>query len=353
MLCFLIVLACQRGTHHAPDTAPADSSQLPSDTGANDTARDSSSANDTSADTATDTAGDTASDTSDTAADTSDTATDTSSDTGAPADPWTTCDSYARPTARGRVEDGTLDEISGIAVSRQNPGVLWVHEDSGNPAVLTALDTSGRTVATLTLDGATNVDWEDLAIGPCIDTGDAWCIVVGDIGDNGATGRTLSIYTVVEPVLDSATDIVATPTRHDFGYPDAAEDAEALAILPDGTPVLVTKRNDATAGVYTLEAGADTLTWQAELATGAAWEGLTAMATAADLSPDGTRLLVRSYLHLQEFEVDDLTAPVLRGELSAALEVQGEAVAYDPVDGGFWQVAEGSGAVLYRAECAP
>ena len=122
MLCILIVLACQRGTHLAPDTAPADSSHLPSDTGANDTARDSSSASDTSADTATDTAGDTASDTSDTAVDTSDTsdaATDTSSDTGAPADPWAICESYARPTARGRVEDGALDEISGIAVSRQ------------------------------------------------------------------------------------------------------------------------------------------------------------------------------------------------------------------------------------------
>ena len=158
----LIVLACQRGTHFAPDTAPADSSHTPRDTAANDTSQDTSQ--DTSLDTA-DTSGDDTGDTTDSARDTSepsgdtagDTATDTSGDTGTPADPWLLCESYARPTARGRVADGALDEISGIVVSRQNPGVLWVHEDSGNPAVLTALDTSGRTLATLTLDGATTI----------------------------------------------------------------------------------------------------------------------------------------------------------------------------------------------------
>ena len=342
-----VLLACHHAASRVPDTALPDSA-------VGDTAADIASGNDTATDTSAGTGRDTSSgDTSDTAADTSDTANDTSGDTGPPADPWLLCESYARPTARGRVADGSLDEISGVVVSRQNPGALWVHEDSGNPAVLTALDTSGRTLATLTLDGATNVDWEDLAIGPCVDTSDAWCIVVGDIGDNGATGRTLSLYSVVEPVLDSATDIFATPTRHDFRYPDASEDAEALALLPDGTPMVVTKRDDATAGIYTLERGDDTLTWQADIATGASWEGLSAMATAADLSPDGTRLLVRSYLHLFEFAVDDLATPLLRGELSAALELQGEAVAYDPVEGGFWQVAEGSGAVLYKAECAP
>ncbi len=347
MLCLLLALACQRSTHLPPDSATADSSHVTNDADASDTSRDTSvDTSDTSVDTS-------QGDTSDTARDTSDSATDTSTDTGAPADPWTICESYARPTARGRVEDGALDEISGIAVSRQNAGVLWVHEDSGNPNVLTALDTSGRTLATLTLDGATNVDWEDLAIGPCVDTSDPWCIVVGDIGDNGATGRRLALYTIVEPVLDGATDIVASPTRREVEYPDAPEDAEALALLPDGTPVLVSKRSDATAGIYTLEPGASVLTWQSDIATGAAWEGLSAMATAADLTPDGARLLVRSYLHLYEFDVRDLAAPVLRGERSAALEVQGEAVAYDPVDGGFWQVAEGSRATLFKADCAP
>ena len=36
-----------------------------------------------------------------------------------------------------------LKEASGLAISRRNPGILWVHNDGGAP-VLFALDTLGR-----------------------------------------------------------------------------------------------------------------------------------------------------------------------------------------------------------------
>jgi hypothetical protein len=36
-----------------------------------------------------------------------------------------------------------IPEASGLAVSRRDPGLLWSHNDSGNAAVLFALDTAG------------------------------------------------------------------------------------------------------------------------------------------------------------------------------------------------------------------
>ena len=54
-------------------------------------------------------------------------------------------DSSAGPcvVTNGPVMIPDLAESSGLAISRRNPGVLWSHNDSGNAAVLFALDGSG------------------------------------------------------------------------------------------------------------------------------------------------------------------------------------------------------------------
>lgn len=259
------------------------------------------------------------------------------------------CDTYADPVTTGMVADPALDELSGLAVSRLNPGILWTHEDSGGAADLYALDHSGATVATLHLLGVANEDWEDLAIGPC-DAG--WCITVGDIGTLGTDRADFSVLVVPEPTLDGTPDWSETPTVRPFTWPDGPEDAESLALFPDGTPLIVSKRMDATAGLFSLPSGATVLTPLGEVATGTADEGLAASATAADLSTDGTVLLLRTYFHLYTVDVSDPEAPGEPAPLEFALELQGEAVAWDPVDGGFWQVAEGDTPLLYHTGCA-
>ena len=60
-----------------------------------------------------------------------------------------------------------LDEISGIAASRNMPGYFWAQVDSGGPAELYLLDASGKLVQSYPVAGATNVDWEDIAVAPC------------------------------------------------------------------------------------------------------------------------------------------------------------------------------------------
>ena len=275
---------------------------------------------------------------------------DTSGEPDTATTPDPTCDRYASPSVTGRVADASLEELSGLAVSLRNPGVLWALEDSGNAPVLLALDEQGDTVATVAVD-APNVDWEDLALGPCDAEGTTTCLWIGDIGDLGAARSSFVIYKVAEPDLATWDGAPLVPEALPFSYPDRAQDAEGLAVLPDGTPLVVTKRSDATAGLYTLEPGDDTLTWQADMATGAPSEDLSARATAAALTPDGTLLLVRTYLHLHLVDVTALATPRSLGELAFGLELQGEAVAWDPRVGGYRQVSEARGAPLYHAAC--
>ena len=57
--------------------------------------------------------------------------------------------------------------VAGIALSRANPGVILVHEDSGQSPAIYILDFKGVMRGKLNLVGARNGDWEDMSIGSC------------------------------------------------------------------------------------------------------------------------------------------------------------------------------------------
>lgn len=256
------------------------------------------------------------------------------------------CPTYGTPVSMGTVADAELDEISGVAPSQQNPGVLWVVEDHGADPVVVALDTTGATLATLTLTGATNNDWEDLALSPCEE---GWCLWIGDIGNNGYVRTEHSLLRIVEPAVVSGVDDSATPTIYTVAYPDEAQDAEALVVNKQGTPLLITKRTDATARVYaaTLDATTlTTLTLQTTLELGSS------MATAADYWPAYERLLVRTYSGLYEYPVqNDIPDGAAGVPIPFSAEQQGEAAAYDPVAQGYWHVSEGINPTLWFIPC--
>lgn len=80
-----------------------------------------------------------------------------------------------------------LEETSGVIFYS---GGLWSHNDSGGEAKLYKIDTiSGQIVQTLTLQNATNVDWEDLAQ-------DEENIYIGDFGNNNGNRDDLKIYII-------------------------------------------------------------------------------------------------------------------------------------------------------------
>jgi hypothetical protein len=134
-----------------------------------------------------------------------------------------------------------LPEASGLALGANS--LLWMHNDSGAPELI-AVTPDGSITGRLTLNGARVDDWEALASGPC---GNRSCLYVGDIGDNDASRKQLTIYRVAQPAQANGS---ARVEAFHATYPDGAHDAEALLVSPDETVFIVTKGDTGPIAVY-------------------------------------------------------------------------------------------------------
>jgi hypothetical protein len=181
-----------------------------------------------------------------------------------------------------------MTELSGLARSRAAAGVLWAEQDSGHPPVLTALGPRGAVLGHVTVTGAENVDWEDLAAGAGADGDPA--LYVADIGDNDRRRSTVQVYRVPEPPVGATATSPAA--RLDLRYPDGAHDAEALLADPiRGELLVVTKTLDG-GRVYAVPRG--TVPGPpVTLRRGPAVP--LALVTAGDVSRDGHVVALRTY----------------------------------------------------------
>lgn len=154
-----------------------------------------------------------------------------------------------------RITDERIAGASGFAVGLASPGVIYVQNDSDDRNRFFALDVrTGATAATITVPGATNVDWEDIAISPDADgRPSAW---LADIGDNRAQRREVDVYRVDEPnIARTARGRSLHTDRPDvwrLRYPGGAVDAESFAVTPAGTGYIVTKSFTGDSTVYRL-----------------------------------------------------------------------------------------------------
>ena len=137
------------------------------------------------------------------------------------------------------ITDERLDEISGMAGSRQHAGIFWVHNDGDNAAELHAIDAQGQLRATLRVKGARNVDWEDLA---AFESEGKHYLLVADVGDNGGLRREMALRVIEEPQeLADANVSVAWSVR--FRWPDGPRDCESVAVdAKEGAAYLVSKK---------------------------------------------------------------------------------------------------------------
>lgn len=265
-------------------------------------------------------------------------------------DPLGACPTFGAAVAAGSVDDPDLDEISGLVASRAHAGTWWVHNDSGDAARVYALDDGGRLRAAVTLDGAIAADWEDVAASG---TGADAALWLGDIGDNFALRAELLVWRLPEPD-PAAGDATVPATKLRLAYADGPRDAEALLVDPDtGEIVIVSKEEDA-AGVYVgrAEDGA-TLTRVADVVFGDAERPGSPLVTAADLTPDGRWIVVRTYTHVwvwrrprgwslaEAFAEAACPAP-------AVAEDQGEAVAWALDGASYRTISEGTQPTVWR-----
>jgi hypothetical protein len=151
------------------------------------------------------------------------------------------CSPPSLPFSRlaGLVTSDQLDEISGLAASHVHEDVLWMHNDSGNPARLYAVSRRGRLLARFDVQGAKNVDWEDIA---SFDLHGRHYLLLADTGDNGGRRRNFALHVFEEPAkLENGTITPAWTIR--ARWPDGPRDCEAVAVdAVEGEALLVSKK---------------------------------------------------------------------------------------------------------------
>ncbi|HEY5960250.1 MAG TPA: hypothetical protein VIV60_27040, partial [Polyangiaceae bacterium] len=250
------------------------------------------------------------------------------------------CLDFPAPTSVGTMD--TSAGPSGMVASRSNPGVLYAQLDTGGPATVYALTTTGKSLGEYTLTGAINTDWEDIAVGPGPGAGSY--IYIGDIGDNaartgGTTRKEIQVYRVSEPKVTTTqtatTQSLAGAEVLRFTYPDTAHDAETLIVDPvSGDILIVTKETDGNSSIFRAPQNTpvDTPSALEKLGTvkiGAS--GQAAMASGGDASPNGDRFIVRSYTAILIFSRANTLAATFAGtpkSIAFATEPQGEGVTF-------------------------
>jgi hypothetical protein len=250
-----------------------------------------------------------------------------------------TCPLFGAAVQTGTLQDPAITEASGIAASRTNPGMYWVHNDSGDSARVFATDLSGAAIGRFQIDGATARDWEDIAVGPGPAAGTSY-LYLGEIGGNKGRSN-LSIYRSAEPeVLLGASGVRGSvpAERIDVMYPDGlAWDAEALLVDPVTADIyVVTKGGPASSIVYQLgaaEAVSGSPQTLREVASLELPAGLDGSVTGGDISPDGSLIMLRTYSRVYlwprltgESISDAVSAPPCSVQIQP--ESQGEAAAF-------------------------
>ncbi|OKH95875.1 hypothetical protein [Streptomyces uncialis] len=234
------------------------------------------------------------------------------------------------------IEDPRITESSGLAASRQHPGVYWTHNDSDDGAFLYAVDArTGKTVATLTLTGVGSPrDVEAVSVGA---DGNLY---VGDIGDNlGGTWKHVWIYKLPEP--KRLADRTVKATQYTVTYEDGPRDAEAMMVHPKtGRLYIVDKQKDddkdaalyigpaelSPTGMNVFKRGATIDLW----------------VTDGAFSPDGERLALRGYFGGILYDWGN-GVPKRTDTLSVPLQRQGESLTWTPDGTGLLYGSEGRG----------
>jgi hypothetical protein len=223
-----------------------------------------------------------------------------------------------------------LPEASGIAASRRFPGRVWAHNDSGAPQLF-MLDSSGSLLGRVPVAGAKVDDWEAVTVGPCAAGS---CLYVGDIGDNNARRRQITVYRFPEPAsADAAAQV--TDVFH-ATYPDGPQDAEALLVTANGGMYVVTKGSTGPIAVYRfpgeLRSGASVQLERVGNPHTSRKAANEDEITDGDVSPSGEWVVLRTHRSLSFYRTTRFTAgdwhPERVVDLSRLGEPQGEGVAF-------------------------
>ncbi|MGV9315569.1 WD40 repeat domain-containing protein [Streptomyces sp. NPDC003691] len=243
------------------------------------------------------------------------------------------------PDSNFSFQDDRITESSGLAASRAHPGIYWTHNDQDEPRVFAVDSRTGKTVATVTLKGVGKPrDMEAVSVGP------DGRVYVGDIGDNrNGTWPHVWIYAFKEPARLGDTTVRAT--QYTVKYADGARDAEALMVHPKTGRAYIASKNEDGGGLYEGPAKLSSSGTNVFRRIGEVpW------VTDGAFSPDGKRLVLRSYFSARGFEWKPEGRLGSDDRVKAPIQGQSEGVTYTADGRALMFGSEGQGAEVRRVD---
>ena len=269
-----------------------------------------------------------------------------------------------------------ITEASGLVVSADHPGVLWVNNDGGTyPSQrLHAISKAGAVLGLYTVSNGAGTNWEGMTRGTGPNPAKDYLYFM-----NVGSG-TMTMYRVEEPVANVGQAFVTASITADvflLQFPSGlAPDCETIMNDPlTGDIYFVTKRpSSTTCGVYrfpkanqiansptryTLQTIKDDITLPAING-----DNRSRAVTDGTIAPDGREILIRTNGPNQRaylWQWNRAAGQTMAAALSAAWAVvpmhsqpQGETVAYEPDGSGYYTISEGgTQPIWYHARILP
>ncbi|WBC09635.1 hypothetical protein [Micromonospora sp. WMMA1947] len=257
----------------------------------------------------------------------------------------------AAPKKKCTVEDSRLRELSGLVAT--SSGYVVINDGSDDPSRKRVfyLDTKCKVDKEVRYSGDGPLDTEDLALSP--DRKTLWIADTGDNIEKKTRRERVAVWTM--PVSGSK-----QPVLHRLSYPGKEpHDAEALLVGDDNMPLVITKELSGKSEIYTptvkLKASGDTepipmkkvgeVTLPKTSTENKLGSPGRALITGAARSPDGSKVVLRTYADAFEFDVagGDIVKAITTGKprVTPLADPFGEAISYTPDGKTFVTVSDG------------
>lgn len=213
-----------------------------------------------------------------------------------PAESW--ADDYE---TLSMISDPRINESSGLAISRNHPRCVWIHNDSGSDPVLYLVGYDGETKAVVNVTGTEAFDWEDMCSFEI--NGQSW-LLIADIGDNlkkrSRTNRICRLYLMKEPKVPRANGLptISWPVAAtmSFEYEDGSHNCESIGVDTSKKEILLlTKSAPHKCGLYSLPLRLDKP--EVSLTAKRIASPFVLYATGMDVSPDNSTLAICTMLN--------------------------------------------------------
>ncbi len=209
-----------------------------------------------------------------------------------------------------RIDQPARDEVSGIVKSRKYEDTYWVHGDSGTKDHIYAINSEGeiksgkKKYEGAEIKGAKNEDWEDIALG------EDGTLILADFGNNCHCRDDLKILIIEEPEPDD--DEADVLVEYRIKYPEREgvlslfiqdnHNAEAVFMRAGKIYIITKNESGGEAKLFRLDNPVENeINIPIEVTT----FKFRGQVTAADISPDESKLVVLTYRSIWLFDLEE------------------------------------------------